>query len=237
MCASQVGLSALARLSQRHRAVGGVMRFSSRLMLLTSRQRGSRTEPAGKGRNHGPGFQSGWTWTDSSLLWNWRKGWRMSQNLEKVLHRGGKEDLSVCPIYFLTSFLFGRGILKFSTFLPIQRGGYCPSSSLMSPEHDSGSKSFCALHVQSILRALHVFTHWKLIKLPGGGCEDEPHFIDEETEAKRDEVTHPGSHSDTIKVLRKEKCFVKRGFQSGVNFLRQWWVKLDQGSHWSRILL
>lgn len=44
----------------------------------------------------------------------------MSQNLEKVLYRGGKEDLSVCPIYFFTSFLFGRGILKFSTFLPIQ---------------------------------------------------------------------------------------------------------------------
>lgn len=237
MCASQVGLSALARLSQRHRAVGGVMWFSNQLMLLTSRQRGSRTEPAGNGRNHGPGFQWGWTRTDSSLLWNWRKGWRMSQNLEKVLYRGGKEDLSVCPIYFFISFLFGRGILKFSTFLPIQWGGYCPSSSLMSPEHHSGSKSFCALHVQSILRALHVFIHWKLIKLPGGGCEDEPHFIDEETEAKRDEVTHPGSHSDTIKVLRKEKCFVKKGFQSGVNFLRQWWVKLDQGSHWSRILL
>ena len=57
VCASQVGFSALARLSQRHRPVGGVMWFSSQLKLLMSRQRGSRTEPAGKGRNHGPGFQ------------------------------------------------------------------------------------------------------------------------------------------------------------------------------------
>ena len=41
-------------------------------------------------------------------------------DLEKVLYRGGKEDLLVCLIYLFSSFLFGRGILKFSTFLPTQ---------------------------------------------------------------------------------------------------------------------
>ena len=96
VCASQVGLCSGSSF-QRHRAVGGVMWFSSQLMLLTSRQRGSRTEPAGKGRNHGPGFQWGWTWTDSLLLWNWREGWRMSQSLRRLFIEAGRRVFLFVP--------------------------------------------------------------------------------------------------------------------------------------------